>query len=80
MPPQRPPSSVPTTKPPTSVPVSKPPTVPTVPTTRPPSVSAPKLPSVAAINSASSVETHHQQIRKFVLDLLELMFIFLYFS
>merc|ERR1719376_1361944 len=55
LPPQRPPSSVPTTKPPT---------VPTVPTTRPPSVSAPKLP--AAANNAkdtSGVETH-QQIRK----------------
>merc|ERR1719376_64747 len=56
LPPQRPPSSVPTTKPPT---------VPTVPATRPPSVSAPKLPAAAANNTkdTSAVETH-QQIRK----------------
>merc|ERR1719376_1536191 len=54
LPPQRPPSSVA---------VSRPPNVPSVPATRPPSVSAPKLPAVANnTKDTSGVETH-QQIR-----------------
>merc|ERR1719376_1868039 len=63
LPPQRPPSSVPTTKPPTvpTVPTTRPPNVPSVPATRPPSVSAPKLPAAANnTKDTSGVETHQQ--------------------